>query len=602
MKSVLWEWRYLSHLHHLAPFAGVIFAINKPISSLQLRKLESYSAITATLAKGSICLALTAATTAWAAGPLQQYSYDRTHAYFCVAPLLTFIYWRNLNQSFRSHHNHFLSWIGQYSLEIFIVSKHTMRHEGFFTVLLGYPDLNFLLVSMGIVFVSKSLYHVTNVLRQILIPGNGEHNSGVQVSSFATGIIPVMYIFAKLLCWTDMVSVGSITTIVIIIGVLLYQVIMDMFWSEHQSQLTNNQPSSDATQSSITKISVPISGIMSIFLIGATCYGWASYSAATNTIDESCIDDVNNGYWLPINACNARNSLKDGINYFGYADCEDFVVGHEWIWPKEYMYCGFRYRSSNDIKLSLLHKRVTFIGDSSVRSLFYSLCRSMGDFNAGYEGINQHADLRRLFPSANIEYQFSPLTVDIVSKLKSIRTISGKPKPDLLLAGGGAWDKLHLAATDEDQQSFREIVGRLAFELNKLREEGISVVWLVPPAINTMALNSDEKRAQMGEDILNTTRQMYEELGVLGSAHFVLDGPSFTKDRIADAADGIDFPPEVYDAGTQILANVFDWILEPHSDDEPEGLTPDVDISANHYLKAQVLVFALIGLFVSFSH
>ena len=65
------------------------------------------------------------------------------------------------------------------------------------------------------------------------------------------------------------------------------------------------------------------------------------------------------------------------------------------------------------------------------------------------------------------------MTVDIVSKLKSIRTISGEPKPDLLLAGGGAWDKLHLAATDEDQQSFREIVGRLTFELNKLREEEI---------------------------------------------------------------------------------------------------------------------------------
>lgn len=596
VESMLWEWRYLSHLHHLSPYVGAIFAINKPISSLQLRKLETYSTITAALAKGSICLVITAATTAWAVGPLQKYSYDRSHAYFGVVPLLTFIYWRNLNQSLRSMHNHFFSWVGQYSLEIFIISKHTKHHEGLLTVLLGYPDLNFLLVSMGTIILSRSIYNMTIILAQILIPENDENNSALQVLSFAAGIMSVAYLFAKLVCWTDMVTVGSIATMVIIIGVILYQVIMDMFWSEHQSRFINHQPQADTTQSNVTKIGVPISGIMSIFLIGATCYGWASCFAANNAVDESCIDNVNNGSWLPINACNARNSIKHGINYFGYAECEDFVVGYEWIWPKEYVGCGFRYQNSNDIKLSLLHKRVTFIGDSSVRSLFYSLCRSMGDFNAGYEEINQHADLRRLFPSANIEYQFSPLTVDIVSKLKSIRTISEKPKPDLLLAGGGAWDKLHFV---EDQQSFREVVGRLAFELNKLREEGITVVWLVPPTINTLALNNDEKRTQMGEDSLNSTRQMYDELGVLGSAHFVLEGPSFTKDRISDSFDGINYPPEVYDAGTQILANVFGWILEPHSDDEPERLTPDVDTSANIYLSAQALVFALIGLFVS---
>jgi hypothetical protein len=134
----------------------------------------------------------------------------------------------------------------------------------------------------------------------------------------------------------------------------------------------------------------------------------------------------------------------------------------------------------------------------------------MGDNDAGgYEGVASHADIRRLFPSANLEYKWAPLSVDIVSKLKSLRSTdfsSGKPKPDLLVLGGGTWDKLHMAATDEDQQSHREVVARLAVELNKLRELEISVVWMVPPVVNSIALNSDEKRVQMGEQSLEDTR------------------------------------------------------------------------------------------------
>jgi hypothetical protein len=92
---------------------------------------------------------------------------------------------------------------------------------------------------------------------------------------------------------------------------------------------------------------------------------------------------------------------------------------------------------------------------------------------------------------------------------------------------------------------------------------------------------------------------MYRELGVEKAADFVLEGPSFTNGTVSDSFDGIDYPSFVYDAGMQILANAFDWILQQSAAIEPEVLIPNVDISVNYYLKAQVLIFALIGLFVS---
>eukprot|EP00804_Cyclotella_cryptica_P005067 CCRYP_011503-RC/>CCRYP_011503-RC protein AED:0.06 eAED:0.06 QI:192/1/1/1/1/0.75/4/766/1109 len=553
MARMFWEWRSLTHLHYLAAFSGAVYAINQPISSLQLRRIESLSLITNIIAKGSMFLVLIGATISWAAGPLQHFSYNNTHTYFGIVPILTFLYVRNLSHGLRENHNRLFSWMGQYSLEIFLLSRHTLFHGKFAIFVPGYPNVNFVVVCVVILFTARALNNLTQILRQMLLPENEEQNSIILASAFTFGLL-ILYSFAKLLCWTDLLTLGSIFTITIILGVLLYQTIMDTTWLEYRSRSQGRPSSTEAAESNVTKVIVPISGVMSVFTISLVWYGWACYSGTIGALNMSCIDHVNRGFWLPIHACSVRSSLQESINYFGYEECEDFIVGKQWVWPNDDpINCGFRFRGINDIKSSLLQKRVTFIGDSSVRSLFYALCRSMGDYDAGqYEGVASHSDLRRLFTSANIEYKWSPLSVDIVTKLKSMRTTglsSGKPMPDLLIAGGGAWDKLHMAATDEDQQSYVETVTKLAFELNYLREQGIPVVWFVPPVINTPALNSDEKRVQMSELSLEDTRRMYRELRVLSSATFVLDGPSFTKERVTDSFDGIDYPKDVYDAG-----------------------------------------------------
>ena len=593
VQSLFWEWGYLAHLHHLAPLAGAMFAINKPIASLQLRKLESYARITTILSKGIVWLTLTIVTIMWGVGPLNRYSYSQIHSYFGIVPLLTFIYMRNLSHRLRLNHNHFFGFIGQYSLEIFILTKHAMYHGSFAVLLPGYPHLNFLLVSAGIIYVAKWLNNVTTILRQFLV-NNDNQSSVSSISTYAAGVLAV-YLFAKILCWVGLDSVGSIVTIVIMLGMLLYQVIMDMTWSESES-IGRQSPASLTTN--ITKVCVPVSGVASIFCVAATCYAWSSASFEAPT--QSCINEVNNGFWLPVDACTARSRLKDGVNYFGYAECKDFDAGKEWFWHPENN-CGFRSRNSHDIKKSLLNKRVTFIGDSSVRNMFYSLCRLMGDNDAGgFEGVTSHADIRRLFPHVHLEYKWSPLSVDTVSKLKSIRTtdFSINLKPDLVLASSGVWDRLHMMATDEDKESHREAVKRLAFEMVKLRKLGISVVWMIPHIVNTIALNSDEKRSQMNEESLEETRLLFRELGVEEAADFVLDGPLFTKDRYGESFDGIDFPADVYDGGLQVLANAFDWILESSSDESSDAL-PDVTITTNSYLNAQLFLFVCIGLFVS---
>jgi hypothetical protein len=57
--------------------------------------------------------------------------------------------------------------------------------------------------------------------------------------------------------------------------------------------------------------------------------------------------------------------------------------------------------------------------------------------------------------------------------------------------GGGAWDRLHVYATDEDRKSHADTLKALAGVMDASRELGIPVVWVVPTTINSQALNTE---------------------------------------------------------------------------------------------------------------
>lgn len=57
--------------------------------------------------------------------------------------------------------------------------------------------------------------------------------------------------------------------------------------------------------------------------------------------------------------------------------------------------------------------------------------------------------------------------------------------------GGGAWDRLHVYATDEDRQSHATTLKDLAHEMLRSQKLGVPVVWTIPTTINSQALNTE---------------------------------------------------------------------------------------------------------------
>jgi hypothetical protein len=101
----------------------------------------------------------------------------------------------------------------------------------------------------------------------------------------------------------------------------------------------------------------------------------------------------------------------------------------------------------------------------------------------------------------------------------------------------------------------------------------------------------------MNEMAISEMRKMYVDLDVEESADFVLDGPSYSRGRVAESYDGVLYPPNVYDVGIQIIANSLDWLL-PKADSEEYLITPPLTGSlSNPFLGVMMACFGMIGVF-----
>lgn len=597
-----WEWYCASYLHHWSAFIGAIFAINQPIASLQLRKLESLNLLSNTFAKTLLSGTSLVVALIWAAGPLQKSAtvYNVSHPYFGIIPTLLLINLRNVSCSLREHHIEMLSWLGKYSLEIFILHHHTSN----VVLIRGYPRCNFLAVSIILIFTARLLHNTTSVIRHMLLPANEDAKSWKN-TVVCTGGVMILYAVARILTWAEAVSLGTISTITMIVGILLYQVLTEMTWSDYRGTAPkpkkNIEDDDEGEEGSTTKVSPPLLATLFIFLLGYSLHQTVSTSSS-----HSCNPNhANKGHWIPLNACLARTKLDrnfNKMNYFGPTQCSTLNTTEQWTWS-ENLEC-FHYHSKLPMKLQ--EKRIVLIGDSSVRKLYHSLCRFAGDLTAGeYEGTStSHSDASALFGSTSLEFKWAPLSVDIITKIKgmkaSLSTAREEGGPDIIIAGGGVWDKLHLENTDEVQSSQEVVITTLASELKSLRKKfGVRIVWFVPPIINTVALNSDEKRSQISEGNVDEMRRMYAELGVLKSSSFILDGPQFTQDRVSDSYDGIHYPNHVYDAGSQIVMNALEHLLggDANKSFVPRSYLPATSSLMNPYLGMMMLCFVLIGLF-----
>lgn len=635
----MWEWYFRTYLHHWSSYVGTVYALNYPIMSLLLKKLEVMGAQTQILSKGIVGLSLLVATSIWAAGPLlssSRFAYNATHPYFGFIPVLCYVYFRNVTKTMREYHLALFKSIGSLSLELYLLHHHVLLTSDGMTMLVlvpGYPKCNIVVVSVLLLYLARMINVLTVIISSMALPPNDETKSVRSLFILGAAVVS-FYILALALDSLNASRLGTVATVIIICGVLLYQAIMDASWADYRdmglrlakaaASQSSGSGGGSATaftvdESPVAKACPPLIGTMVILLLGVGWHFVALSGAAgggqpeSRLLPSSCEALANEGKWIPVDPCTShqrgRSYREYGMGSLHSGACDDgdeTALQWGWMVTPPSAQCHFRPRPPAELRSKLRTRTVVFLGDSMVRNLFHAACRALGDIDTGvYYDANlpTHSDITRSFGSVTLEYKWAPLAVDEVSKLKDLRSRSGsiKRRPDLVVVGGGAWDRLHVWATDEDQGSHKIAVKKLASELRALGSRGTPTVWFTPTTINTLALNNEEKRTQMSETGMEEMRTLYADLGVEDSADFVLDGPAFTSQRVAESYDGVHYPPGVYDAGVQILCNSLDWLLpalpspDPRS---PEGrfFPPRPGTMSNPFLGCMMLCFALIGL------
>ncbi len=632
--GTMWEWYFRSTLDHWSALLGMVFAINYPITILWFRKIEARSMRRQLMGKVAVAFGILYALRVWVKGPLtySKIQYNGTNPYFGIIPLMAYIFLRNLTPTIRSYSMELLHEIGKTTLETYLMQHHIWLSSNSKTVLTfvqGWPRINLMLVTFIYVMLSRKIHKLTLLLRAIILPDDRDTCIRSTVGMLVT--IAGFYCTAFVVEEMDMKSLMSVGIISIVCGTLLYQSVMDSTWTTYrkaakaakralQADIDDNDDYNTTTSESevadsstvhvedeettISRFCPPLIGAMVLLVLGLIWNGFATTGARSiGPLPPTCDAFVNNGSWIPFDGCNeaSRGMAYRDHQVSSYGACMPHGNSLIWTWEKQpsHTHCRFGHRDETQVKKVLNNRKVIFIGDSMTRNLYSASLRVMGVARSGeYDAtLPKHQDFTNIpWGTARVVFKWAPLAVDQLAILKQVNDKAKERNlaQDLIVLGGGAWDRLHVYATDEDRQSHAATLKELSAEMLRSQQQQQAVVWFIPTTINSPALNTEEKRDHMREEDMEAMRAVYAKNGVLSSSSFVLDGPTFTASRVSESFDGVHYPPQVYDAGAQILMNALDWLLPAH-EAEPV-IPPQIGKMSNPILGFMMLVLVGISL------
>lgn len=612
----MWEWYFRSSLDHWSTYLGMIFALNFPITSLFYRKLEAQPLVWHVLGKAAVGVAFFGIFYAWVTGPFMQgkFDYNQTNAYYGFVPLVTYIYFRNLTPWLRNHTLELLHQIGKTTLETYLMQHHiwlTSDAKSLLTLVPGWPKVNFLLVSLIYVFLSRRLYSLTLFLRGMVLPDNRD---ACLKNLAGMGIIIAFFcLLAFFLDSQDLMTLQSVAIISLACGYLLYQYLIE-------STGRNGAEAEMTSRRGPQLTAVPhLFGALVIIASGIVWHSMAVHGASKILpLPATCEAYVNHGKWVTLNGCDegprGEEYRKYGISMESTCSSQNSVQVWGWKDTESSSHCRFKQRDPKSLQKHLKGRSIYFIGDSITRYLYHSFCRQLGVADAGaYNALEgKHHNIERTIGDMNVDFIWAGFAPELVLGVQNVTKFPTNPPaglkklPDLVVLGGGAWDKLWKYSTPAEQQALKQAYYNLAASMQELRKRNVPVVWVTPTTINSVALPSEEKQATINESEMAVIRELQVKEGVLLSASFVIDGPSFTESRVSESFDGVHYPHQVYSAGAQILANAADWLLpepivaEPKPPNQPGAM-------AHMTLGLMVLAVAFFGIvgfdgFMGFSY
>ncbi|XP_069504674.1 N-acetylneuraminate (7)9-O-acetyltransferase isoform X2 [Ambystoma mexicanum] len=228
-------------------------------------------------------------------------------------------------------------------------------------------------------------------------------------------------------------------------------------------------------------------------------------------------------------------------HYAGHDACDQLISSGRFlggnVWQPHS--CMMHKYKSSESKICLADKRITFIGDSRVRQLFFSFVKLI---NPGTkEDGNKHED---------IPYEDEAVSIHV----------STATKPHIIVLGAATWSiKIHNGSAEALTQ-YKANVSAVAPILEKLAET-TEVYWVLQDPVNENLLSESRKMItnekidaynEAAVSILNSSaRNSKSKIRIFSISKLI------SQETIAESLDGLHIPEASRDASAMILMNAY---------------------------------------------
>lgn len=173
--GTLWEWYFRSGLDHWSTVLGMIFALNFPMLTRWVQKVEELPKKQEFMVKGLTGVAVGIPLLWWITVifPQNKIDYNHTNAYYGFIPMLAYVYYRNSSLYLRSYYLGSLHELGKITLESYLMQHHVWLTSNAKTLLMlvpGYPKINLLVCTVLFMAISQSMFRLTMSLRGMILP------------------------------------------------------------------------------------------------------------------------------------------------------------------------------------------------------------------------------------------------------------------------------------------------------------------------------------------------------------------------------------------------------------------------------------------------
>jgi 10 TM Acyl Transferase domain found in Cas1p len=607
--GAMWEWYFRSSLDHWSTLLGMTFALNFPVTSLFFRKLESLPTWPNVATKATMALVFMVAAYLWIVGPFQlaKFDYNQTNAYFGIVPVMAYIYLRNCTLWLRSHTLELLHEIGKTTLETYLMQHHiwlTSNAKSLLTLVPGWPKMNFLVVTMIYFVLSRRLYQLTLFLRGMMLPDN--RTACLRNLFGMTAVLSGFLFLAGFLQFVGIMKLWTVGLVSGCFGYATYYGIVSCTW-QSMAEPSQQSPRDGVTLPSMRVAKVNghglpgVAGAAVVLLLGLVWHHCQTNGATKiGILPAHCQAYVQQGNWTSVDTC---DETARGISYRdneigSLGTCSAAASGSSLVWgwssSPPASHCRFAQRDKSSLLKNLRHRNITFVGDSIVRHLYHATRRQFGDSQAGAynTSLEKWSDYSYQYGTVDLEFRWAPYTETMLDKLSIV--IDRKERPDVIVIGGGPWDRLHRYETEDERRTFDSLTKKLAEAVITVQKLDISVVWCIPTTINTWALTTDDKKVKIRETDIRDIRVIQSV--VADAASFAFDGQIYTRERVGESYDGVHYPLHVYDGGSQILLNSFDWTLPSRKLPIDKFIPPRLGSMSHAILGSTVLCFILVAL------